>query len=230
MIATEERILTSQPILKAREAWKRLGISRQALYKQVKNGNIPAYIITDGFTRLEPRDPNIHNKTDPILFLEADIIKYAEDHPVIGQGEHYEMTEADRAFLLEKAREERRPDGTISLQKLAAHARRKLKKDNTVAIPEAFALIDELGWPLVPEEQKEIDDILEKGNELIEKSGYVRRTTLFEHMQQTHGKGTRYYPVVAYVSEREHWPMDPAREKLAHQRRAGKVHRHMPAR
>lgn len=222
----------SMTVLKVEEACMVLDIGKPGLYKKVRKGDLPAYIWGPQHKYLLPREPanykaSSQERTEPMVFVLADIENYLTSHPNIADEAH-QLDEGNLARLREYIQDFLNDDKTVSYKRVLRHATRRMKKHYTVLIPAILKIVDQEHWTL--EEQEDIDHIVEKGRELLAQHGYVQRTALFEHMLDVHKKGTRFYPEVAYVARRERWPLEsPTQEKTQRMRIERQTSRHRPS-
>ncbi|HEX2614872.1 MAG TPA: hypothetical protein VHL10_05215 [Nitrososphaera sp.] len=213
-------------VIRASDAAARLKIKRQAFYSHVQNGTFQAYAWDDTFTHLIPLAPGAIDPKNLKVFYLEDIERYARLHPVIGTGALHDLTEDEEEMVIEDAEQQLADLGYVS------HNRLRIRMSHeglraTESLPGIMQLIDENEWPLAPNEQEEIDELIKEGERLKAKHGYVTRSDLIKFMKQFK-KSSPYYPVIRHVANREGWPMPPNTESYAQQRRAGRVYRHKP--
>lgn len=218
-------------VLSAPQALALLQFSKQALYKFVEVGRIPAFYWGNGFTKLYPRNPDLpidELSSSNLVFLESTIKEYLKNHPVVGKGLEYQFHGEELEETVKAGQDMINKQGFVVIKDLFALVRKHYGKNNTVALPAIMRLIDEHGWPLPTWEQEAIDDLLREGRRILEEQGTVKRKLLSLYMYERHQWDNRHYPIIAYVANREGWPMPPALEKYAQKRRDGRVIRHKP--
>jgi len=237
MNSTEQKAIHEEPQgeepqgtpIFAREAWELLGITREAFYRQVSRGTFQAYFWGDNFTKLYPQNPEDRNKQNFKVFYKEHILEHMAKHPLIGEGDEYTFTHEDREAVIETVQAQMEAQGYVELRKLRLLMTHR-NKSNAIALPAILAIIDEHGWPLEEHEQADIDALLAKGRSLLAQYGYVSRTQLWQYMRGEHHKNTLFYPVIGYIAEREHWPLEPGQEGYAQKRREGSIQRRKPRR
>lgn len=213
-------------ILSRKEVCELLGISRPALNDKINRFTIQSYVYTDGRRKLVAVGPHEVGRDQERVFLGEEIRAYIDAYPVVGKTPAYDIDDDDRQAIIETAQRQLEANGAVSIHELKLMMNKR-KKRPAASLPVIMRMIDERRWPLVNQEQGEIDDLLQYGAALYREHHFVRRRDLAVYMHERYGKSDQYYPVLAYVANREGWPMDENSEKIAAKRRAGRLYRHL---
>jgi hypothetical protein len=227
-IKRKQKIISAhgRRILRRREVCDMLGITRPALNDKINRETIQSYIFVDNYRKLQAVGPHEVGRDQERVFLAEEIEEYIAAHPVVGKTPAYDIDDDDRAAIMKEAQYQIGLLGTVRIQSLKLMMNKRHKRPSA-SLPVIMQMIDENRWPLFSVEQAEIDDLIAEGRRLNEEHGYVRRRELSKFMHDQYKKGDQYYSVIAYIANREAWPMEENAEKIAAKRRAGRLNRHV---